>query len=321
MSDVAPLLWLERIAPVARVAWRGSWPPGTVEPWRLLYDHELVLFELGDCQVVLANRTPPAAPRPRHASKDWKPGFPVTGHDALDLLARPTPGTTIDCPAGSFLIIPPDTAHLTVVTRGPARRACIHFDWIAAERPPSPLCTIPPERPDPALVRTAPAWVPPGPLHGNVRLRRAVADLTDTFFHRWATRRTDERLAARGILLELLIRLLGESGSAQAAGAQDLAHEVKDRLDRNLADPRALPEVLGDLDRSYEHCCRVFAATYGVPPLRYLTAARIERAKHLLRQSGTEIATIGHAVGYADAAYFSRVFKEQVGLSPRRFRG
>ncbi|HEX3134990.1 MAG TPA: AraC family transcriptional regulator, partial [Planctomycetota bacterium] len=101
----------------------------------------------------------------------------------------------------------------------------------------------------------------------------------------------------------------------------ELAHAVKDRLDRNLSDPRALPDLLGDLDRSYEHCCRVFTATYGVPPLRYLTTVCIEQAKHLLRQPRAEVAVIARSVGYADAAYFSRVFKDQVGLSPRRFRG
>jgi AraC-like DNA-binding protein len=148
-----------------------------------------------------------------------------------------------------------------------------------------------------------------------------VDDLVDTFFRRWNTRRIDERLACRGTMLELLVRLLGNAEALQAPATHDLAHAVKDRLDRNLADPRALPELLADLDRSYEHCCRVFTATYGVPPLRYLTTARIEQAKHLLRQPKAEVAAVARSVGYADAAYFSRVFRDQAGISPRRFRG
>jgi AraC family transcriptional regulator len=81
-----------------------------------------------------------------------------------------------------------------------------------------------------------------------------------------------------------------------------------------------LPELLADLDRSYEHCCRVFTATYGVPPLRYLTTARIEQAKHLLRQPNAEVAAVAHSIGYSDAAYFARVFRQQVGVNPRQFR-
>jgi AraC-like DNA-binding protein len=321
MSDSTPLSWLQRIAPLTSVVWRGRWQSGTVEPWRLLYDHELVLFEAGDCQVIVADHTPSPTPKPRHADPNRKPWHALTGRDAQALMAHTSTGTTIDCSGGSFLILPPDIAHLTVVTRGPAVRTCIHFDWLPDEHPPSPLCAIPPERPDPRLVRRAPAWIPPGLLHGRIRLPRVVKNLSDTIYHRWATRRLDERLATRATLLELLIRLLGEHGTEQASPLQDLAHAVKDRLDQHLNDPRALPDLLVDLDRSYEHCCRVFTATYGVPPLRYLTSARIEQAKHLLRQPHAEVAAIAKSVGYADSAYFSRVFKEQVGISPRQFRG
>ena len=311
--------WLERAAPSLNLGWRGRWPAGTVEPWRLLYDHELVVFQQGVCRVTIADVLPHHAgplPRNTHDRPRW---HAVSGAEAAALVV-PAPGTTYDCPAGTFLIIPPDTPHQTLVGDGPTKRACIHFDWLAGGAPPTPVCTMPPERPDPALVKIAPSWAPHGVLHGPVRLKRAVDDLIDTFFRRWNTRRVDERLACRGTMLELLVRLLGGAEATQAPTTHDLAHAVKDRLDRNLSDPRALPDLLAELDRSYEHCCRVFTATYGVPPLRYLTTARIEQAKHLLRQPHAEVAAIARSVGYSDAAYFSRVFKEQVGISPRRFR-
>jgi AraC-like DNA-binding protein len=315
-----PASWLGRIAPRANFAWRGQWAEGSLEPWRLLYDHELVIFQQGECRVTVAD-TPPADAGPLRRDEQGRPIWhAVSGRDAALLAARPAHGTVYDCPAGSFLILPPEAPHLTLVTRGPTLRACIHFDWLAEDQPPSPLCTVPPERPDPALVRRAPSWVPLGLAHGQVRLRRAVDDLAETFFRRWSTRRIDERLACRGTLLELLVRLLGDADQAHAPAAPDLAHAVKSRLDQHLADPRALPELLADLDRSYEHCCRVFAATYGVPPLRYLTAARIEQAKHLLAQSDATVAAVARTVGYGDAAYFSRLFREQVGVSPRGFR-
>jgi AraC-like DNA-binding protein len=312
--------WLGRAAPSLNLGWRGRWPGGTVEPWRLLYDHELVVFQQGECRVTIAD-APPADAGPVRRDAQGRPHWHAVSGAEAAALAVPAPGTTYDCPAGTFLIIPPDTPHLTLVGAKPTVRACIHFDWLADGAPPTPVCTVPPERPDPALVKQAPAWAPSGVLHGQVRLTRAVDDLLDTFFRRWNTRRVDERLACRGTMLELLVRLLGDTEATQAPATHDLAHAVKDRLDRNLADPRALPELLADLDRSYEHCCRVFAATYGVPPLRYLTTARIEQAKHLLRQPRAEVAAVARSVGYADAAYFSRVFRDQVGISPRRFRG
>ena len=319
MPATTPETWLLRAAPSLALAWRGRWPGGTVEPWRLLYDHELVLFQQGECRVTVADSTPrDAGPVPRDAQ--GRPRWQAVSGDAAAALATPAPGTTYTCRAGSFLIIPPDTPHLTLVSDGPATRACIHFDWLAGDAPATPVCTVPPERPDPALVKRAPAWAPTGVLHGTVRLRRAVDDLVDTLFRRWNTRRVDERLTCRGTMLELLVRLLSDADQAQVPAAPELAHAVKDRLDRQFADPRALPELLVDLDRSYEHCCRVFTAAYGVPPLRYLTAARIEQAKHLLARPGASVAAVAKTVGYGDSAYFSRVFREQVGVSPRAFR-
>jgi AraC-like DNA-binding protein len=318
-TATAPATCLARAAPALALAWRGRWPTGTVEPWRLLYDHELIIFEQGDCLVTIAD-APPRDPGPIHHDAQGRPRWQAVSGAAAAALATPAPGTTHACGPGTFLIIPPDTPHLTVVASGPSTRACIHFDWLAGDAPPAPVCTVPPERPDPALLRRAPGWAPQGVVFGNVRARRAVDDLIHTFFRRWNTRRHDERLACRGTMLELLVRLLGDADT-EAASSNELAQAVKDRLERHLADPRSLPELLTDLDRSYEHCCRVFTATFGVPPLRYLTAARIEQAKHLLRQGDVAIATVARAVGYADAAYFSRVFTAQVGLGPRRFRG
>lgn len=312
--------WLGRAAPALNLAWRGRWPAGTVEPWRLLYDHELVVFQQGECRVTIADAPPSDAGPVRRDAQGRPHWHAVSGAEAA-ALAVPAPGTSHDCPAGTFLIIPPDTPHLTLVGAKPTVRACIHFDWLADGSPPTPVCTVPPERPDPALVKPAPAWAPSGVLHGRVRLARVVDDLVETFFRRWNTRRVDERLACRGTMLELLVRLLGDADLTHSTTTHDLAFAVKDRLDRHLSDPRALPELLADLDRSYEHCCRVFTATYGVPPLRYLTTARIEQAKHLLRQPRAEVAVIARSVGYSDAAYFSRVFRDQVGISPRRFRG
>jgi AraC-like DNA-binding protein len=319
MATTSANPWLDRIAPRARFAWRGRWQTGTVEPWRLLYDHELVLFQQGECRVTVAD-TPPADAGPLRRDAQGRPLWQaVSGRDAAVLARRPTPGTAHLCPAGSFLIIPPETAHVTLVTRGPVVRTCIHFDWLADDAPPSPLCTVPPEKPDPALVRRAPAWIPAGLVHGEVRLRRAVDDLADAFFRRWNTRRVDERLAGRGTLLELLVRLLADADEAEAPAAHDLAHAVKHRLDQQLTDPRALPDLLADLDRSYEHLCRMFAACYGLPPLRYLTAARVERAKELLVRPGAGIAEVAQTVGYSDPAYFSRLFRAHVGTSPSAY--
>lgn len=312
---------LNQISPSTNFAWRGRWPNGSIEPWRLLYDHELVLFQAGKCRVTFAEEVPQGAPltTPGLARPNAPAWSAVHGAKAEPWRAQPLSGTIFPCPAGTFLIIPPNMPHMTIVDEGPVQRTCLHFDWMSKERTPTPLATVPPERPDPRLVRAAPTWIPRAPWYGPIRARRTIDDLAEKFFNCWNTRRQDERLVCRALLLELLVRLLSPDDDVQASATPELAHAIKLRLDQHLTDPIALPELLSDLDRRYEHLCRIFAATFGVPPLRYLTAARIERAKLLLREPDAQVRTVTRQLGYSDPAYFSRLFRAQVGVSPALF--
>jgi AraC-like DNA-binding protein len=62
-----------------------------------------------------------------------------------------------------------------------------------------------------------------------------------------------------------------------------------------------------------------FTALAGEPPLRYLTAWRMEKAAHLLR-AGERIASIARAVGYDTDAAFGKAFRKSVGATPGEFR-
>ncbi len=52
----------------------------------------------------------------------------------------------------------------------------------------------------------------------------------------------------------------------------------------------------------------------------YLTLVRMEKAKELLHDTRYNIAEVAAAVGYTDKRYFSRLFKEQVGVTPKEYR-
>ncbi len=63
-----------------------------------------------------------------------------------------------------------------------------------------------------------------------------------------------------------------------------------------------------------------FTTVVGVPPIRYLTAWRMETAKIQLRETTKSVARIANAVGYESEEAFSRAFKREVGLSPAPWR-
>lgn len=65
----------------------------------------------------------------------------------------------------------------------------------------------------------------------------------------------------------------------------------------------------------------VFKKYTGMGPGNYLMAYRLNRAKEGLLAGDAPIGEVAKSVGYADALYFSRIFKKQVGVSPAEFRG
>lgn len=73
-----------------------------------------------------------------------------------------------------------------------------------------------------------------------------------------------------------------------------------------------------NIDRSYLH--RLFIEQTGIAPKQFLTNIRIDRAKQLLQDRDLDVKSIAHSVGFEDAGNFSKLFKQEVGMSPTKFR-
>ena len=65
---------------------------------------------------------------------------------------------------------------------------------------------------------------------------------------------------------------------------------------------------------------RRFQQATGLSPLEYVHTLRLEEAKQHLEAGDDSVEAIAQAVGYEDAAYFSRLFRRKVGLSPAQYR-
>jgi AraC family transcriptional regulator len=82
--------------------------------------------------------------------------------------------------------------------------------------------------------------------------------------------------------------------------------------------------VVKDLARAVRlsefHFARLFAKSTGAPPHAYITRARMEEAKRLLRETCEPLRAIAARLGYRTHAHFSRVFHMHIGLPPRAYR-
>ncbi len=85
----------------------------------------------------------------------------------------------------------------------------------------------------------------------------------------------------------------------------------------NPAPVAAMVQQSGLPQRSFQ---RRFKLATGMAPLEYVHTMRIEEAKHLLETSALPIAAVAEEVGYDDAAFFGRLFRRQVNLTPPQYR-
>jgi AraC-like DNA-binding protein len=102
----------------------------------------------------------------------------------------------------------------------------------------------------------------------------------------------------------------------------DLARlrRVRDRMDREYAQPLDVEALARGVHMSAGHLSREFRRAYGESPYSYLMTRRIERAMALLRRGDLSVTDVCFAVGCSSLGTFSTRFSELVGMSPTEFR-
>ncbi|MGW2347066.1 helix-turn-helix transcriptional regulator [Streptomyces sp. NPDC001661] len=108
----------------------------------------------------------------------------------------------------------------------------------------------------------------------------------------------------------------------EAQHLTDLARlrRVRDRIDREYAQPLNVEALARDAHMSAGHLSRQFRAAYGESPYSYLMTRRIERATALLRRGDLSVTDICFQVGCASLGTFTTRFTELVGMPPGAFR-
>lgn len=286
--------YLDTISPIVREVGRGLrvFGNGWVEPLRVIYDHQLVMFD----------------------------------HTEFVVEAG---GERYECAPGSFIVIPPGLWHVTrSVVAQPGSRYWAHFDWRCLEHEvDSPILTYHPAPLQASLVRHAPAGVPDGILHGTMESPREMFDLHTRLRERWRRGSPRRRRACRALLLELLLELLDTRESPPPrvdhdAGVAARAREALDALaNAPVTSEASIQNRLSHLGYSYAHQARLFKKHHGITPNAYVQALRMTRARDLLRDTRLPITEIAHRVGFENLHYFSRLFRKHEGVSAREFRG
>lgn len=110
-----------------------------------------------------------------------------------------------------------------------------------------------------------------------------------------------------------------EHQSTESARDAELL-KVMDYIEKHFTEPIELDNLARLVHFSKSYLVVRFKELWGVPPIKYVNFLRIESAKQLLLVSDKNITDIASDVGFSGIHYFSRYFKERVGVTPNEYR-
>jgi transcriptional regulator GlxA family with amidase domain len=115
-------------------------------------------------------------------------------------------------------------------------------------------------------------------------------------------------------------RVSGTTVDEQRLRDLALLRRVRDRMDREYAQPLDVEALARGVNMSAGHLSRQFRLAYGESPYVYLMTRRIERSMALLRRGDLSVTEVCFAVGCQSLGTFSTRFTELVGVPPSTYR-
>jgi YesN/AraC family two-component response regulator len=92
-------------------------------------------------------------------------------------------------------------------------------------------------------------------------------------------------------------------------------------IERNFRSPIKGEDVAASCGLNQFRFSRLFKETFGLTFQNYLINYRLREACRLLQNPRSAVGDVGFAVGFQDPGYFSRIFKQRLGLAPSALIG
>lgn len=124
------------------------------------------------------------------------------------------------------------------------------------------------------------------------------------------------------LLAELLLMQVEETEGEQEgpmSAARQSYQKCRSLIEAKFATMKSIAELSAEVSLDQAYIARLFGRFDDETPFKKLTRLKMNQAARLLLRENLMVKNAAGAVGYDDAAHFSRVFKQTYGVSPARF--
>lgn len=124
----------------------------------------------------------------------------------------------------------------------------------------------------------------------------------------------------RNLLLCLIIHLVRGEASHALPGTDATVRRIKEHVSTHYMHPLRLSELCEKMGFSLSYISSLFREKTGMTFRQYLLQVRMEKACYLLRSSDMTVGCIAASIGYADPAFFHKVFRREMACTPEQYR-
>lgn len=91
-------------------------------------------------------------------------------------------------------------------------------------------------------------------------------------------------------------------------------------INRHITEDIKIDQICAACYLSKYHFCRLFKKKIGLTVMDYILKTRIAMAKELLSKADLSVTEISESCGFSSISYFSRAFKNEIGVSPLQYK-
>lgn len=156
----------------------------------------------------------------------------------------------------------------------------------------------------------------PAALYGHGELRDKFLKLDDV----WNRKGAGYYAESMKIFYDIICSIQKSESDYPSSARKPYMQKAHDYIANHYCDVsfdyKALCESTG---LKYAHFSKLFKKAYGMPPVKFITKMRVDRAKELLVTNHYSVSEIAELCGFDNVFYFSGVFKKQTGFPPSKY--